>query len=264
MVAREFSLGEINVSSNLYYALMKKERWKDLLDSNKRPKLRKQMIEKAVRSLKMQANVVCQRTKRMFDDIEQAYRHSGYEVITFEAKLEERGLFGASQPFGIILFEVGLEFDPYLNAPVIPGSSVKGSVRSVWRALFGENEEDIEDYIFGGPQRMGVCMFHDGYPIEAGKNGYLLYPDVLTPHYMKEGRDILKEHEAEPSPLVYLTVAPKTVFKFIIAIPKDIDKKSRSMIRKAVLETLRLGIGGKTNIGYGRFSLRSLHMEVSR
>ena len=130
--------------------------------------------------------------------------------------------------------------------------------------LFDEEGKEAEDYVFGTTKRVGACIFHDGYPIEAGRNGYLIYPDVLTPHYMKEGRDILKENQAKPSPVVYLTVAPETVFKFIIAMPKDIDRRLWDMFRKAALEALRLGIGGKTSIGYGRFSLRSLHMEVSK
>ena len=264
MVARELPLKELNVPSYLYYVLVGERKWKNLLDSNERPRLRRHLIEKLTRSLKMQANMICQRTKKMLDGIEEAYRHIGYDVITFEAKLEERGLFGMYQSFGIILFEVGLEFDPYLNVPVIPGSSVKGAVRSAWRALFDEEEKEAEDYVFGTTKRVGACIFHDGYPIEAGRNGYLLYPDVLTPHYMKEGRDILKENEAKPSPVVYLTVAPETVFKFLIAMPKDVDGRLRDMFRKAVLEALRLGIGGKTSIGYGRFSLRSLRMEVSK
>jgi len=264
MVTIGFSLGELNVSSYLYYVLMKMRKWEDLLDPDERPKLRKRMIEASVRSLKMQADVICQRTRRMLHIIEQVYRHTGYEAITFEARLEERGLFGASQPFGIIPFEVGLEFDPYLNTPIVPGSSVKGAVRSTWRSLFGEDEKEAENYMFGSTKRSGACIFHDGYPIEAGRNGYLLYPDVLTPHYMKEGRDILKENEAKPSPVVYLTVAPETVFKFVIAMPKDDGRRLRDMFRKAVLEALRLGIGGKTSIGYGRFSLRNLRMEVSK
>ena len=263
MVARELPLEELNVSSYIYYVLVEDEGWEKLLDSNERPRLKRQLIEKIAESLKMQVNIVCQRAKKMLDSIEEAYRRTRYEVITFEARLEERGLFGMSQPFGIIPFEVGLEFDPYLNTPIVPGSSVKGAVRSAWRSLFGQDEKEAENYVFGTTKRVGACIFHDGYPIEAGRNGYLLYPDVLTPHYMKEGKDILKENEAKPSPVVYLTVAPETVFKFLIAMPKDVDGRLRDMFRKAVLEALRLGIGGKTSIGYGRFSLRSLRMEVS-
>jgi len=255
---------EVNVFSYLYYALVKEKKWEDLLDPSKRPGLKRQMIEESVRSLKIQADVICKRAREILSNIERAYKYTGYEVIVFEARLEERGLFGASQPFGITLFEVGLEFDPYLNAPIIPGSSVKGAIRSAWRALFGESEKESENYVFGSPKRIGACIFHNGYPIEAGKNGYLLYPDVITPHYMKEGRDILEEHRAKPSPIVYLTVAPGTVFKFIIAMPRDINEKLRGMLKRAIFEALKLGIGGKTSIGFGRFSLKSLRMEVSR
>jgi len=268
MTVEVLLLKECNAFSYFHYFLM--ERWKDLLVPNKTPKLemqlpelKNQLLKKLVRLLKEQADVICQRTRRLLDDVEQAYKYTKHEVISFEAKLEERGLFGVSQPFGIIPFEVGLEFDSHLNAPIIPGSSIKGIIRSAWLALFGDDEKEAENYLFGNIERAGVCIFHDSYPIEAGRNGYLLYPDVLTPHYVRGGRDFLEEHEVEPSPVVYLTVAPETVFKFIVAIPEDVSKRLQEMFRKAILESLRLGIGGKTSIGYGRFRLRSLRMGVS-
>jgi CRISPR-associated protein Cmr6 len=228
--------------------------------------LRRLLLEELVKSAREQADLVCQRARRLLDSVEQAYARTGHEVMSFEVKLEERGLFGASQPFGAIPFEVGLEFDPYMNAPIVPGSSIKGAVRSAWLSLFKEEESEVkkaENYLFGGVEGAGACVFHDGYPIEAGREGCLLYPDVLTPHYAVGGEDVLEEHKAKPSPVIYLAVAPETVFKFIIAIPKDVDERLREthvraveMLRKAVLEALWLGVGGKTSVGYGRFSLR--------
>jgi CRISPR-associated protein Cmr6 len=261
MTVEDALLRECNAFSYLHHTLM--ENWQDLLEPDKTPELKRKLLEKLVKSLRGQAEVVCQRARRLLDDIEQAYKYTKHEVISFEVKLEERGLFGASQPFGIIPFEVGLEFDHYLNVPILPGSSIKGVVRSTWLTLFGDDEKETENYLFGSTERAGVCTFHDGYPVEAGRNGCLLYPDVLTPHYIREGKDLLDEHEVKPSPVVYLTVAPETVFKFIIAMPEDVGKRLQEMFRKAIVESLRLGFGGKTDIGYGRFSLRSLRMGVS-
>jgi CRISPR-associated protein Cmr6 len=259
-------LKECNAFSYFHWFLM--EKWKDLLASGRMlelkkqlPELKRQLLEKLVKLLKEQASIVCQRNRKLLNDIEQAYKYTGYGVVSFEVKLEERGLFGVSQPFGMILFEVGLEFDHYLNAPIVPGSSIKGVVRSAWLALFGDDEKEAENYLFGSTERAGACIFHDGYPIEAGRNGYLLYPDVLTPHYIMGGKDLLEEHKViKLSPVIYLTVAPETVFKFIVAIPGNIGEKLQEMFRKAMLESLNLGIGSKTTVGYGRFSLRSLHI----
>lgn len=250
---------EVNIFSKLHCFLVKKQ--EDLLDPKKKPAIVRELSEQLAKSLKEQAGLICQRTKKALSEVENAYRYVGYEVISFEARLEERGLFGGSQHFGILAFDVGLEFDPYLNVPIIPGSSLKGAVRSAWRALFGDKEERAENFIFGGSNSSGACAFHDGYPIRTGRSGYLLYPDVLTPHYLREGKDVLREHEAEPSPVVYLTVAPETFFKFIIAMPKEFDKDLRRKLREALFEALKLGIGGKTNIGYGRFRIENLRLS---
>ncbi|MEM3390229.1 MAG: type III-B CRISPR module RAMP protein Cmr6 [Thermoproteota archaeon] len=259
MSMRKIPPRELNVFSGLHRFLV--ENWRNLLDPEEKPALIRELIEQLIVALKEQNNNICQKTQRMLYNIEEAYKCAKYEIISFEAKLEERGLFGGSQCFGTLVFEVGLEFDPYLNVPLIPGSSVKGAVRSAWRTLFGDKEERAENLIFGGLNSSGACVFHDGYPIKIGRNGYLLYPDILTPHYLRGGKDILREHEAEPSPVVYLTVAPETVFKFIVAMPKRFDEDLRRKLKEAFFEALKLGIGGKTNIGYSRFRVENLRLS---
>jgi len=260
MSLAQFFEQEINVYSYLYYRLVKEIN--NLLESNKRAALKQELIEEIVSYLQRRSSKICQKAYEKLNKIEEIYRNSGFDIVSFEAKLEERGLFGASQHFSILLFEVGLEFDPYLNTPIIPGSSLKGAIRSSWRSLFSNKFVDAENTIFGSKDKIGACIFHDGYPIKPGKNNCLLYPDVITPHYIKEGQDILKETETELRPKVYLTVAPETVFKFIIAIPEDLNKELKKMLIKAILETLKIGIGGKTSIGYGRFSLINMNIGV--
>ena len=248
---------ECNAYSYFYRYLV--DKWESFLDSKERPEIKRQLIEELVKILREQAKTICERAKTILSIIEEGYYRLGYDVLPFEAKLGERGLFGTSQMFGIIPFEVGLEFDPYLNAPIIPGSSIKGVVRSVWCILFGERGKRSEDLIFGSTRHAGICIFHDGYPTEPGENNCLLYPDVLTPHYVRERKDILEEHLVTPSPIVYLTVAPGTKFKFIVAVRKegvsrDVYKELQDKLKEAFREMLKLGIGSKTSIGYGRFT----------
>jgi len=211
-------------------------------------------IEVAVSSAKL--------CRSLLNDIKNAYEELGFATAYFEASLVERGLFGASQSFGKLLFEIALEWDPYLNVPIIPGSSIKGAFRAVYDNL-RNNLRKLDwptiDEVFGSSEpeaKAGDLIFSDAYPVKPGLNGMILYPDILNPHYSKEGRDILGEIGWEPVPNPYLTIAPGVTFGFLIASSERrghrLSCNKLSEVAKAALD---MGLGGKTCIGYGRFSL---------
>lgn len=195
--------------------------------------------------------------QRRLDEVKRGLEKVGYQTICIDAKLEERGVFGASQRFGKFLFEVGLEFDPYLNLPIIPGSSIKGAARSTYEILkSNKNTWPPPEEIFGSggeKAEVGKAVFLDAYPIEHGKAGTILFPDVMTPHYKKmSGEDMFKEFGWEPRPITYLSVAPATTFRFIVGVMKEYEE----ILRETLFETFELGIGAKTSVGYGRFRVR--------
>lgn len=210
-------------------------------------------LEIAVKAAKDYAERATRRCRRLIDKLERGYSRVGYRVARFDAKLLERALFGASQRFGKLLFEISLEFDPYLNVPIIPGSSIKGALRATYEyvsgptsAVFGEGGEHA---------RAGLLIFSDAYPVEPGREGMVLFPDVLTPHYSKkEGEDILEEWEWEPRPIPYLSVAPGTTFGFVVASRRnEIPEEEFTRVIKTAFS---LGLGGKTCVGYGRLALK--------
>jgi len=244
-------LDELNLfSAALLYTVEKKG-----------PEKKTEILEKLVKSSKEQAMQLCERARKRLYEIIEACRRTGYRFISsegelIEARLNSRGFFG-SRTFGYTLFEIGLEFDPYLNLPIIPGSSIKGAIRSAWKALeLGEGEE----VIFGRRESVGSCIFSDALPIEPNPDGFILYPDVITPHYHN---DIMDETRAEPRPVTYPSIAPGVKFGFVIAVDRTISSDLFRKLISALTLAFNMGLGAKTSIGYGVFTITSLNIQQS-
>ena len=205
-------------------------------------------------------------------------------VREIQMKLTYRGSFGVSSNFGQIPFEVGLYIHPYFNVPYIPASSIKGAIRNAYHYYLINHEnkssketEDECKRLFGDSNFAGLIGFTDAFPIEEEKeNGYILYPDIINPHY----KNAKNEMDVEPKPIIFLTVAPGTIFKFYMYVIKERekDKGGKKEERKieigakkdlaakpipdmeklgkldlALLYGLSMGIGAKTALGYSQF-----------
>jgi CRISPR-associated protein Cmr6 len=204
-------------------------------------------------------------------------------VREIQMKLTYRGSFGVSSTFGQIPFEVGLYIHPYFNIPYIPASSIKGAIRSAYYYYLVNqenknlNEADDEcNRLFGDSNFAGLVGFTDAFPIQEGENGYILYPDIINPHY----KDTRNEMEVEPKPIIFLTVAPGTTFKFYMYVIKEREKEKGGKKEErrieiggkkdlavkpipdmeklgkldlALLYGLSMGIGAKTALGYSQF-----------
>ena len=198
-------------------------------------------------------------------------------VREIQMKLTYRGSFGVSSTFGQIPFEVGLYIHPYFNVPYIPASSIKGAIRNAYYYYLvnheNENRDKADDEcnrLFGDSNFAGLVGFTDAFPIQEGENGYILYPDIINPHY----KDAKNEMEVEPKPIIFLTVAPDTTFKFYMYIIKEGEKEKRKIeigakkdlaakpipdmeklgkLDLALLFGLSMGIGAKTALGYSQF-----------
>ena len=198
---------------------------------------------------------------------------NGYYVREVVIELASRGVIGASSDFGRLLFEWGLAFDPYLNLPYIPASTLKGAVRSAYlKACKAMNISDREcrvkaDELFGSTESAGKIGFSDAYPIEC--TTYLIVPDVITPHYAG-GKSVKYEKDAMPEPIRYLSINKGVKFKFLIFHSKDVEGKELienpnnvrrvddlRLLDRALLLSLGLGVGGKTLSGYSQFKIVS-------
>lgn len=172
-------------------------------------------------------------------------------------------------------FKIGFFFDYTTGMPIIPGSSVKGLLRSIFPN--SKDDEDrrkekkeyinsilkkqynfdvllrIEKEIFEGTINNDKLpmnkrdIFYDAIIIKADKR--IFEEDFLCPH----GDNPLKN----PTPLKFLKVLPEVEFQFRFDLKGD--KKNERILTSEEKENLfkrillDLGIGAKTNVGYGQF-----------
>ncbi|AWR98119.1 type III-B CRISPR module RAMP protein Cmr6 [Acidianus sulfidivorans JP7] len=228
----------------------------------------------------------CNNANDILEEIKRGYQSLGYSIIDVGARTEKNFLVGVNQGFLYYVFEVGISWDPILDLPYIPGSALKGIIRSYMIDLCEKNRDCIESVIklFGVPtddesfKRLvdakltsdtgseGLVIFSDAYPIECCQ---LLTPDVMTPHYYKGGEVVENELDVVPVPIVYLAVSSDVKFRFLVAyneeakdIIKEISKRILGQEDDKLIPYLYFafstGIGAKTSRGYGRFSITKI------
>ncbi len=146
---------------------------------------------------------------------------------------------------------LGFDFDYTTGLPVIRGSSIKGVLRSAFehpeyiQDILNNNSIDVEDLkqdIFENQKD----IFFDAEIVKAGTK--ILEDDYITPH---------KETLKNPIPLRFIKIAPNVTFRFDFVLTdykKDnifISKNDKVILFAQIL--CDLGIGAKTNVGYGKF-----------
>ena len=170
-------------------------------------------------------------------------------------------------------FKLGLHLDYTTGLPIIYGSSVKGVLRSafaeqgLWEVLTslfpGKKELDtlvnklkevslssLADEIFGSdkPETANSIYNRDIFfdAVVCGLNGQasMLTSDAITPH----GNNPLQE----PQPLAFVRIASgcKIKFRFRLRDSKILKASDKLDLFKFIL--MALGVGAKTNVGYGR------------
>jgi len=180
-------------------------------------------------------------------------------------------------------FKSGFFFDHTTGLPVIPGSSVKGLLRSAFpneekregvkkmktefvkgmltsirTELANINISTLEDLIFTGMQPNSDKyepmhkhdVFHDAFIVATSNEnkGKIFGEDYITPHF-----DPLKN----PIPVRFMKILPGVTFQFNF----DLKDSEVSNLRLGASEKCELfnkiillfGIGAKTNVGYGQF-----------
>lgn len=197
---------------------------------------------------------------------------------------------------------IGFYFDYTTGLPVIPGSSIKGVLRSLFEvdddgkkqftgqksiaainfiinqlneddkenklATFKENEiellNNLKTEIFGSNDDGGTDVFFDAtINKEETKVSKFLSSDFITPH-IKEGKTYEESMLLNPVPIQFLKVLPNVAFQFNFDLKKSdvypaLTAYKKELLFKKIL--LTIGIGAKTNVGYGQFSLSPLNNE---
>lgn len=178
--------------------------------------------------------------------------------------------------------KTGLQFDYTSGLPVIPGSSVKGVIRSAFPTIKEDKEQSneadaeklnyIKSLIADIPEfkslvledkdilELGDQMFNHGdvfadallvgYGTRMKQHGpvkQVLAEDYITPH---TGGPL-----AQPIPIKIVKVAPGVTFAFCFKFnetkigAKVVSASMKKAICAAILQDL--GVGAKTNVGYG-------------
>ena len=164
--------------------------------------------------------------------------------------------------------KVGFSFDYVTGLPVIPGSSVKGLLRSYFPdpdKKKQKNKEALKELIPAliGKENLDVTaflknifdngdVFLDAIPVITAQQGPILAEDYITPH-----KDPLKG----PTAIHIMKVKPNVQYRFrFILHDYKVDDSDQIIVTKEekleLFKTLILlgGAGAKTNVGFGQFS----------
>lgn len=163
-------------------------------------------------------------------------------------------------------FKMGFSFDYTTGMPIISGSSVKGMLRSAFR-----HTEYIQDILTtNGAVIVDIPTLEaelfdgkiNGKYISIYQRDIFFDAIVSQPSNYKNrvfATDSITPHEhplKDPKPLLFLKVAPGAVFSFRYSLPERKEQvltpAQRLGLYKQIL--MDLGIGAKTNVGYGQFT----------
>lgn len=175
------------------------------------------------------------------------------------------------------VYETSMTLHHVYGIPYIPGSALKGVIRSFLIQEEFEKSEDnaLKDQgfcdIFGCPKKsyykeskQGRVFFFDVFPISEPK----IKPDVMNPHYGPYYSGKGKTPPADyhnPKPIFFLTVE-NTQFEFMVGIKQKYEDhiiqsgrfKGKHLLTIAsewMVKALKEhGIGAKTAVGYGYFN----------
>jgi len=169
-------------------------------------------------------------------------------------------LIGMGNPHGSHLSladsNMGFSFDYVTGQPYIPGSSVKGVLRS----LFKDHPEVVAEILKHITKKAvdvkkleyeifdGEDVFFDAVIYKGNQIGHIIGFDYLAPHPQKT---------KSPIPIQFIKVLPDVSFEFRFKFStKDcvISQEEKVKLFQKLLELF--GIGAKTNTGYGK--LRSV------
>lgn len=181
------------------------------------------------------------------DTIKTLKDKGGYSCFTLKV-LTPGLLIGSGLSHGITGedddFKTGMQFDYTTGLPIIPGSSVKGVLKSYFKDFAPKDvhAEALLKQIFEEGNNKDI--FADALITKAGKNGRVVGEDYITPHYP----NLLKD----PKPIKILKVLPGVEFTFCLKLSGSIgmDASKKEACFKEILQMV--GIGAKTNVGYGR------------
>ena len=169
------------------------------------------------------------------------------------------------------VLEVGLTVHRTYGVPIIPGSALKGLCRrsalqlrregkltdEQFRVLFGYSEDN-------GCASAGYIVFWDAWYDPDSAGGKPFHRDTITVHhadyYSSRGQAYPTDFD-DPNPVPFLVVRPGARFLFGLQAPQDGWGEFAEHLLKWSIQYL--GVGAKTNAGYGYFAIDEGKVDTS-
>lgn len=162
--------------------------------------------------------------------------------------------------------EVGLALHRTYGTPYLPGSALKGLARRAATAtrienpqalgvLFGEAPEGKRPGLDARPGSAGHVAYWDAWLEPGNESPFQL--DTITVHHPKyygsRGQDGFPTDFDDPTPVPFLSVKPGTRFRVILSSASNGPAQAWLHAAAEILQhgLERIGLGGKTNAGYG-------------
>lgn len=181
-------------------------------------------------------------------------------LVTAEATAKGRLVVGLGEES---VLEVGIHLDHTWGVPVIPGSALKGLAAAAahqlaedeaWRkGTEGKPAGESYATLFGSTDDQGKVAFLDAWwkPVPGEKPVHL---DVMTVHhadYYQGKKGASPSDTNSPNPVSFLSTTG--TFAFAVEGPPEWCDAALKLLRHGFEH---LGVGAKTNGGYGRMTLK--------
>ena len=159
-------------------------------------------------------------------------------------------------------YEVGLTLHRTYGVPYLPGSALKGLARRAALACGLSEKDEAFKILFGNPdlgeEAAGYVTFWDGWMVSGSE--HFLQQDTITVHHPKYYSKGGKEGEKEiwptdfddPNPVAFLSVPIGKTFHLALSGPREWAEYAARLLDYGLTY---LGLGGKTNAGYGGFEV---------
>lgn len=188
-------------------------------------------------------------------------------VLDFDIKSSTKLLLGSGNAS---VHELGVSLNRPWGVPFIPGTALKGLASSYlakhgdetwWKSRDNAVKSDCQVELFGGDRQSndksytGSVVFNDAwlYPDNPASGDKWFIEDIINAHspkYFSETR--LPDGTESPNPIKIAALKPELRFFVALEGPSEQVAFVKNILGRALEEE---GIGGKTSVGYGRFSI---------
>ncbi len=203
--------------------------------------------------------------RKAYDRRVEGFRANPEGFLDREATVEGRMIIGLGAKGAL---EAGLRLEHTWGVPIVPGSALKGLAAAAahhlledeqWRKRGADEKRKATNFdeLFGTTDECGKVIFHDAWWIPESENAKIpIHLDVMTVHhpdyyqYAGGGNPPPPSDMDSPTPIPFASASGT----YMVVLEGEIAwcEAAMDILKIGLAE---LGIGAKTNAGYGRMRL---------